>query len=58
MKYSCVQLYVLYTNNSLLLNQHNGDDTPQKKENVQELPPTLQVSTKIKHKNTVQRTGT
>ena len=31
MKYSCVRLYVRYTKNSLLLNQHNGDDAPQKK---------------------------
>jgi hypothetical protein len=29
-----------------------------KENNVQELPPTLQASTKIKHKTTVQHTGT
>jgi len=29
-----------------------------KENNVQELPPTLQAGTKIKHKTTVQRTGT
>jgi hypothetical protein len=29
-----------------------------KENNVQELPPTLQAGTKIKHKTTVQRTST
>ena len=31
MKYSCVQLYCVIHKNSLLLNQHNGDDAPQKR---------------------------
>jgi len=29
MKYSCVRLYCVIHKNSLLLNQHNGDDAPQ-----------------------------
>jgi len=29
MKYSCVRLRCVIHKNSLLLNQHNGDDTPQ-----------------------------
>ena len=29
MKYSCVRLHCVIHKNSLLLNQHNGDDAPQ-----------------------------
>ena len=31
MKYRCVRLYCVIHKNSLLLNQHNGDDAPKKK---------------------------
>ena len=31
-KYSCVRLHCVIHKNSLLLNQHNGDDAPQKRQ--------------------------
>jgi len=34
MKYSFVRLHCVIHKNSLLLNQHNGDDAPQKKRQV------------------------
>jgi len=41
MKYSCVRLHCVIHKNSLLLNQHNGDDPPQKKNDTSTRPPSF-----------------
>ena len=41
MKYSCVRLYCVIHKNSLLLNQHNGDDAPQKENSTVKLAPSV-----------------